>query len=152
ENGTARPVDESLCFSSIGFLSTQNVIDDIIAALEKQGLVVEQYYPELGHGQQELSIRHAPALRAADNQVKYRETVRAVAHEPGLLASFAPKPFADQAGNGCHIHFSLWAGQRNAFFDPAGQFGLSETAHWFMAGVLAHLPALVAITAPTVNS
>src|SRR5262249_24714440 len=49
EDGQARPVDESLCFSSIGFLSTQNLIDDIIAALEKQGLVVEQYYPELGH-------------------------------------------------------------------------------------------------------
>ena len=142
----------SLCFSGVGFLSAQHVMDDVVAALEKQDLVVEQYYPELGHGQQELSIRHAPALQAADNHLKYRETVRAVAYDHGLIASFAPKPFADQAGNGCHIHFSLWSGGHNVFHNPAAEFGLSDTAQQFMAGVLSHLEALVAITAPSVNS
>jgi glutamine synthetase len=152
EDGSYQPIDESLCFSGIGFLAAQRVTDAIVEAFERQAMVVEQYYPELGHGQQELSIRHAPALQAADNQVKYRETVRAVAHDHGLVASFAPKPFADQAGNGCHIHFSLWSAGRNVFHDPRGEYGLSDTARAFTAGVLEHAPALVALTAPSVNS
>ena len=69
-----------------------------------QGLHIEQYYPELGHGQHELSIGHAPALQAADRHVLYRETLRGVANKLGLIASLAPKPFVAQAGNGCHLH------------------------------------------------
>jgi len=71
-----------------------------------------------------------------------------------LLASFAPKPFPDQAGNGSHVHWSLWRAKddKNLFHDPGGRYGLSEAGHAFMAGVLAHLPALVALTAPSVNS
>ena len=99
-----RPVDRSLCFSAIGMDSTEDVIQDIIAALTAQGLTVELSHPELGWGQQELSTRHAPALRAADNQVTYRQTVRGVASRRGLIASLAPKPFADQAGSGAHLH------------------------------------------------
>src|SRR4029079_9292470 len=73
------PVDRSLCFSAIGMESTEPVIQDIIAALTDQGLTVELSHPELGHGQQELSIRHAPALTAADNQAHYRKNVPALA-------------------------------------------------------------------------
>ncbi|GIX49644.1 MAG: glutamine synthetase [Candidatus Tectimicrobiota bacterium] len=154
DDGTVVPIDDSLCFSSVGMTAAQEVVDAIVAALEAQGLEVEQYYPELGHGQQELSIRFADALRAADNQILYRETVRNVAWQHGYLASFAPKPFADQAGNGCHLHFSLWdlAGERNLFYDPEDPLQLSQTAYHFLAGVLAHLPALVALTCPSVNS
>ena len=130
------------------------VMDDMVAALEAQGIQVEQYYPELGHGQQELSIRHAPALAAADRQVFYRETVRAVAYRHGLYASLAPKPFPDQAGNGSHVHWSLWdrAGRRNLTHDPQGRFGVSPLGYHFIAGVLEHLPALLALTCPSVNS
>src|SRR5204863_4172443 len=104
-------------------------------------------------GQQELPVRYADALRAADNQITVRDTVRGVAMRHGLLASFAPKPFPDEAGNGAHIHFSLWhADGRNAFHDPRGRYGLSDVGRAFIGGVLAHLPALVALTAPTVNS
>jgi glutamine synthetase len=119
-----------------------------------QGLEVDQYYPELGHGQQELSIRHAPALAAADRQVFYRDTVRNVAYQHGLYASLAPKPFPDQAGNGAHLHFSLWnkAGKRNLMYDPNDPYGMSTLGYQFLAGVLAHLPALLAITCPTYNS
>jgi glutamine synthetase len=128
-------------------------VDELVAALEMQGVAVEQYYPELGHGQHEISIRHAEALRAADNHVKLRETIRGVALEYGLHASLAPKPFPDQAGNGAHIHFSLWDKQgRNAFYDRAAPDGLSATGRQFMAGVLDHLPALVALTCPSFNS
>jgi glutamine synthetase len=153
-DGGFAPLDQSLCFSTIGMTTAAAVMDDIVAALEAQEIQVEQYYPELGHGQQELSISHAPALAAADRQVFYRETVRAVAYRHGLLASLAPKPFPDQAGNGSHIHFSLWdpAGRRNVMHDPGGRFGISELGYHFIAGVLDHLPALLALTCPSVNS
>jgi glutamine synthetase len=148
------PIDESTCFSGHGMHSAAAVIDDVVAALEGQGMVVEQYYPELGWGQQELSIRRAPALRAADNHVMYRETVQAVCLRHGLRASFAPKPWADQAGNGCHLHFSAWSPgwTANRFHDATGEWGLSDLARHFMAGVLEHLPALVALTCASVNS
>jgi glutamine synthetase len=154
KNGAFVPCDESLCFSSVGMTTSLDVIDDIVAALGAQGLQVEQYYPELGPGQQELSIHFADALRAADNHILYRETVRNVAWRHGFYASFAPKPFADQAGNGCHLHFSAWdaTGTQNLFFDAHDRFCLSPTAYHFIGGVLEHLPALVALTCPSVNS
>jgi glutamine synthetase len=152
--GRRLPYDTSRCFSSIGMDSAGAVLIDIIAALSAQGIQVEQYYPELGPGQQELSVHHASGLRAADNQLAFRDTVRGVAHQHGLLASLAPKPFANQAGNGAHIHFSLWdeTNQHNLFFDAKDAVQLSTLGYHFIGGVLAHLPALVALTAPSVNS
>ncbi len=149
-----RPVDRSLCFSAIGMDSTEDVIQDIIAALTAQGLTVELSHPELGWGQQELSIRHAPALAAADNQLTYRQTVRGVAARHGLVASLAPKPFADQAGSGAHLHWSIWdvARRTNQLVDPTGADGLSELGRNAIAGVLAHLPGLLGLTAPSANS
>ncbi|MGG6239091.1 glutamine synthetase family protein [Nodosilinea sp. AN01ver1] len=126
------------------------VIGAIAAALSDQGLAVEQYYPESGPGQQEISVRYTDALAAADQHIVYRETVKAVAQQHGLLASFAPKLFEGQAGSGCHLHLSLWQGDRNLVPDGAG--GLSGIAKAFAAGLLHHLPALVAITAPSPNS
>jgi glutamine synthetase len=154
EGETFLPLDDSGCFTTYGMNVSANVIDEIVAALESQGLVVEQYYAELGWGQQELSIRHAPALRAADNQIIYRETVRGIALRHGLYASFAPKPWGDQAGNGCHLHFSGWdrEGTVNRFYDGGKPYGLSDLGRQFMAGILDHLPALVALTCASVNS
>jgi glutamine synthetase len=150
-DGTYAPLDESLCFSSTGMTMAAQVMDAIIAAFEAQGIEVDQYYPELGHGQQELPIRHAPALAAADRQVFFRDTVRNVAYHHNLYASLAPKPFPDQAGNGAHIHFSLWdkAGKRNVMHDPNDQYGISKLGYQFIAGILDHLPALLALTCPT---
>lgn len=154
-DGTYTAIDDSLGYSTIGMTTPAVVIDEIIGALEAQNLRVEQYYPELGHGQQELTIASATALEAADNQLIYRETIRNVAWNQGLIASFAPKPFSDQPGNGCHLHLSAWAGDRgdiNLFYDPADPYQLSQLGYYFIGGVLAHLPALVALTCPTVNS
>lgn len=153
-DGRFLPLDESLCFSTVGMLAAAEVTDALMAALAAQNIQVEQYYPELGHGQHELSVVPRPALAAADTQLLVRETIRGVAAGCGLVASLAPKPWPDQAGNGAHIHFSAWdeAGERNLFFDPAGRFGLSEVAARFVAGVLAHLAGLLALTAPSVNS
>ena len=158
------PIDDSLCYSATGFHLAHDYAIDLVHALQAQGLRVEHYYPELGHGQQEMSIRHAPALRAADNQVIYRETVRGVALRHGLWASLAPKPIPDQAGNGAHLHASLWdlarspaphpgqPGSHNLFHAAGDPYGLSETAYHFIGGLLAHLPALTALTCGSVNS
>jgi glutamine synthetase len=149
------PIDHSPCFSTIGMDgAAAPVMMEIIEALVAQGVQPEQYYAELGPGQQELPVRFTDALRAADNQLAVRDTARAVAARHGLVASFAPKPFPDQAGNGSHVHWSLWRVKdgANHFHDPRGRYGLSEAANAFIGGVLAHLPALVALTAPSVNS
>jgi glutamine synthetase len=153
-DGEYTPIDSGLCFSTVSMTAAAEVMNDIVAALESQGIPIDAYYPELGHGQHELPIRHAPALRAADNQIWFRETVRNVTHQHGLLASLAPKPMPEQAGNGCHIHWSVWdeEGETNLLFDPADRFKLSKLGYHFMAGVLAHLPGLLALTAPSYNS
>ena len=130
---------------------------DLLAALQAQGLQVEHYYPELGHGQQEMDIRYAPALRAADNHVLYRETVRGVAFRRGLWASLAPKPVPDQAGNGTHLHVSLTelgqtASRRARRSMTPRPVPAVPTGYHFIGGLLAHLPALVALTCASVNS
>ena len=148
------PMDESLDNSTLGATYSEKVIDDIVQALEAQGIQIEQYHTEVGHGQQELSITHADALRAADNHLIYRETVRNVAWQHGWLASFAPKPFPDQAGNGCHTHISAWEpkGERNLFYDADDDLELSELAYHFIGGILEHLPGLTLLTSPSMNS
>jgi glutamine synthetase len=148
------PADDSLCYSATGFHLAHDYVIELVTALEAQGLKVEHYYPELGHGQQEVSIGHTDALRAADNHVLLRETVRGVAFRRGQWASLAPKPIPDQAGNGAHLHASLWtlSGGSPVFADPADSFGLSEAGYHFIGGVLTHLPALVALTCGSVNS
>jgi glutamine synthetase len=146
------PVDSSLCFSTIGMTASQEYVDALVDALEQQGIGLEQYYAELGHGQQEISTAHAPAVQAADEQVLARETIRGVAAQHGLVASLAPKPWPEGAGNGGHVHFSLWADGRNRFHDPSRSDNLSDEARSFVAGVLEHLPGLCGLTAPSFNS
>lgn len=154
DRGGYTPIDTGLCFSSIAMAAAAEVMDAIVAALEAQGIPIDAYYPELGHGQHELPIRHAPVLRAADNQIWFRETVRSVAAQHGLLASLAPKPVPDQAGNGCHIHWSVWDvdHKTNLLYEPGDRYNLSPMGYHFIAGVLAHLPGLLALTAPSFNS
>jgi glutamine synthetase len=148
------PLDRTPYGSTTGMDSATPVMMAVIEALLAQGVHPEQYYPELGAGQQELPVRFAEGLRAADNQITFRETARGVAQARGLVASFAAKPYADEAGNGSHVHWSLWrkGGSANLFHDPRGAHGLSALASAFIGGVLTHLPALVALTAPSVNS
>ena len=157
-NGQYVPADHSLCYSSIGLDDQAEVIDSILEALENQGISIELFHTELGPAQQELSISHADLLRAADNVCLVRETVRGVALGFDLFASFAPKPFLDQAGSGAHIHLSLWGSDssaqpgKNLFYDATRRGGLSETGRYFIGGVLRHIRALVALTCGSPNS
>jgi glutamine synthetase len=155
EDGSFVPVDSSLCFSTIGMTASQDYVDALVAALDAQDIPLEQYYAELGHGQQEISTVHRPAIRAADEQLLVRETIRGVAAQHGLVASLAPKPWPGGAGNGGHVHFSLWDTDGegvNRFHDASRPDGFSDEGRAFVAGVLDHLPGLCALTAPSFNS
>ncbi|MBC6479403.1 MAG: glutamine synthetase [Hormoscilla sp. GM7CHS1pb] len=149
-NNEIIPTDDTVFASTLGMDLNRKIIDAIADALVAQDMTVERYYPESAPGQHEISIRYAEALQAADNQIAFRETVRAVAIEHGLKASFLPKIFADKAGNGCHLHLSLWQDGKNITGDGSGK--LSSTALAFIAGILHHLPALMALTTPSTNS
>lgn len=125
------------------------VLDELTTALETQNILPEMIYAESGPGQFEMPIRYADALAAADNQVVFRETVRAVAYQHGLVTSFLPKIFLDKTGSGAHLHVSLWQNGRNVTSDSESPRAISADAAAFTAGVLHHLPALMAITTPS---
>ena len=152
------PADRSLCYSSIGLDEQAKVIDAALTALEAQGFSMKLFHTELGPAQQELSLHRAEALRAADTACLVRETLRGVAREADLYASFAPKPFLDQAGSGAHIHLSLWGTgksahpDKNLFYDASARGGLSQLGKYFVGGILHHIHALVAISCASPNS
>src|SRR5690349_3654680 len=130
----------------------QAFIAELTAALEALGLEPEFYYPESAPGQQEISIRHAEPLAAADRQITYREAVRGVAARHGYVASFLPKVHESVAGSGSHLNVSLWRAGESVMADARHPTGLSETARRFIAGVLDHVRGLAAITVPSRNS
>lgn len=148
-DGAVEPADDTV-FSATGAMNRhQAFISDLTDALAAQDIRVESYYPESGPGQQEVNIRYADALQAADRQIVYRETVRGVAARHGIIASFLPKIFDDAAGSGCHINFSLWRDGENISGDPSQNGGIGRECAAFMAGILDHLPALCALTIPS---
>jgi glutamine synthetase len=151
-DGTLEPADETVFSATASMNQNRAFINDLTDALIAQGVAVEGYHPESGPGQQELNIRYVEAMRSADQQIIYRETVRGVANRHGLIGSFLPKIFEDKAGSGCHLNFSLWRKGENISGDPNQSSGISSEAGAFVAGVLEHLPALCAITIPSINS
>jgi glutamine synthetase len=147
-----RPADQTMFASTYGMDANCAVINAITEALIAQGIPVERYYAESGPGQHELSIRYAQALQAADWAIAFRETVRGVALQHGLYATFLPKLFEAHAGSGCHLHLSLWRDRQNLLPHAKAPGELSPIAQSFTAGILHHLPALMAITTPSPNS
>jgi glutamine synthetase len=114
---------------------------------------VEASHHEVARGQHEIDFKYDDALSTADNIVTFRTTVRAIAAQHDLHATFMPKPIAHINGSGMHTHISLFTEDgENAFHDETDEFSLSETAYGFLAGILEHAPAISAVTNPTVNS
>src|SRR5512138_2327576 len=127
---------------------------ELMDALNSMGLEVEVGHHEVALGQHEIDFRFANALKAADNVLTLKYTVKAIAAQHGLVASFMPKPVFGINGSGMHCHQSLFDKKtgENVFFDPNDSAHLSKTAYSFIAGQLAHARALAAVVAPTVNS
>ncbi|WP_048058419.1 type I glutamate--ammonia ligase [Pyrococcus yayanosii] len=113
------------------------------------GLIPEVLHHEVGNAQHEIDFRYDEALRTADNIISFKYVVKAVAERHGLYATFMPKPLHGMPGNGMHLHISLWKEGENLFI---GEDGLSDTALYFIGGLLKHAKALTAVTNPTVNS
>ena len=125
---------------------------DIVATLENSGFEVEAAHHEVGDGQQEIDFRFDDALTTADRVQTFKMVVREVARKHGLYATFMAKPVEGQAGNGMHTNMSLFKDGKNVFYDKDGEFHLSDTALYFLNGILEHARAITAIGNPTVNS
>ena len=147
------PAHTGPAYSAIVLADVEPFATALIRALEEQGTGVMQFHPEYSTGQLELSIPHGTGIAIADTNLVLRHTVRAVARSQGFAASFAPVVFAGLVGNGAHLHLSLWDRRgRNLFHGGRGPEGMTRQAEAFTAGVLASMPALTAITAPSVAS
>ena len=125
---------------------------DTAIALEQLGIHVEYSHHEAGPSQHEIDIRHADAMKMADDCMTYRITVKELALKHGWHATFMPKPLFGQNGSGMHTHQSLYANGRNAFFDPDDRYFLTPAAKGFIAGQLRHAREICSIFAQWVNS
>ncbi len=125
---------------------------DIVQALEAMGFEVEAAHHEVAHGQHEIDFRYGEVVQTADNVATFRFLVRHIARQHGLHATFMPKPIFGQNGSGMHCHQSLFKGDKNAFYDPKGEYELSRLALHYIGGILRHAKGFVAITNPIVNS
>lgn len=145
------PVDQTVFASTAASHQSYKVISDILHSLWEQRIPPEQYLPESGPGQQEITLERCQPLELADRLIRARETIRSIASDQLLIASFLPVIFAEATGSGLHVHMSLWQDGRN-LMSGSGKWGLSDTGNSFMAGILKHLPALMAVTTPSKNS
>ncbi|WP_062642810.1 glutamine synthetase family protein [Streptomyces maremycinicus] len=122
---------------------------ELLAACAAQGVDVDQIHPEYAPGQFEISVGALDPVAAADRSVLVRQTIRALARSHGLRVSFSPAVVAEGVGNGGHLHLSAWRDGTNLHAGGARRHGLTPEAEAFAAGVLARLPALTAVTAPS---
>ncbi len=123
-----------------------------INALEQLGIPIEHSHHEVAPSQHEIIARYTDALTMADNIMTSRLTVKEVALQSGIYATFMPKPLEDYDGSGMHLHLSLFEGDVNSFHEPGTQGGLSKIGQAFIAGLLRHAAELTAVTNQWVNS
>ncbi|MDR1118577.1 MAG: type I glutamate--ammonia ligase [Bifidobacteriaceae bacterium] len=127
--------------------------DEMVHLLARSGLTMERAHHEVGTaGQQEINYEFSTLLHAGDDLMKFKYIIRNTAWQAGKTATFMPKPIFGDNGSGMHCHQSLWANGDPLFFDERGYGGLSDVARWYIGGLLAHAPAVLAFTNPTVNS
>ncbi|RKU27701.1 type I glutamate--ammonia ligase [Candidatus Poribacteria bacterium] len=131
----------------------QDIRSEICLKLIESGIDVEVHHHEVGTaGQGEIDIRFDTLTTVGDKIALYKYIVKNVARSHNLVATFMPKPLFQDNGSGMHVHQSLWKDGKNIFFDPQGYSLLSETALYYIGGLLAHARSLCAIIAPTTNS
>ena len=155
ENGkpTTRTGDEAGYFDLGPLDHGESTRREICLALEERGFEIEASHHECAQGQHEIDFKYADALRAADNIMTFKLTVKSIAQKNGLHATFMPKPLYGVAGSGMHTNMSLFDREgRNVFFDPSGDKKLSGECYSFIAGLLAHIKGMCVLTNPLVNS
>jgi glutamine synthetase len=131
----------------------QDLRSEIMLKMIDAGIDVEVQHHEVGTaGQAEIDLRFTSLTKMADQMMAYKYIVKNVAQQHGYVATFMPKPLFQDNGSGMHVHQSLWKDGTNLFFDEAGYALLSDTARWYIGGLLKHAPALLAFCAPTTNS
>jgi glutamine synthetase len=131
----------------------ENTLLNTLRYLSAFGLDVVAANHEFSSGQFEINLWHSEALSAADRAFRFKNAIKEIARANDKLATFMAKPFNDEGGSGFHIHFSTWSDDGTPLFDdPSGEHGLSKIGRAAIAGVLAHAPALAAISNPTINS
>ncbi len=160
ENGNIQPQDSSdllqkPCYDYKGITRQSAFLEALTDALKSVDIDVYQIDHEDANGQFEVNYTYADALKSADNYIFLKMAAGEIANQMGMVCSFMPKPFSNRPGNGMHMHMSVGDENTANIFeddtDPNG-LGLSKIAYHFLAGILAHAPALAAVCAPSVNS
>jgi len=145
-------LDEGGYFDLTTLDAGSDVRRETVLALEQLGIAVEYSHHESGPSQHEIDMRHAPAMKAADDVMTYRITVKELAMKYGWHATFMPKPLFGENGSGMHTHMSLRREGKNAFFDADDAYCLSDVGKAFIAGQLRHARELSSVFAQWVNS
>ncbi len=131
----------------------QDLRSEMVLKMIEAGIDVEVHHHEVGTaGQAEIDMRFQTLTKMADQVLLYKYIIKNVAIANGVTATFMPKPIFGDNGSGMHVHQSLWNDAGNLFFDANGYALLSDTARWYIGGLLKHAPALLAFAAPTTNS
>ncbi|WP_122645427.1 type I glutamate--ammonia ligase [Enterococcus mediterraneensis] len=130
----------------------ENCRRDIVLELEKLGFEVEASHHEVAPGQHEIDFKYADVVEACDNIQTFKLVVKTIARKHGLHATFMPKPLFGINGSGMHCNMSLFKGDENVFFDKDGEMQLSQTAYYFLGGLIEHARAYTAVCNPIVNS
>jgi glutamine synthetase len=131
----------------------QDLRSEMILTMEQLGIEIEIQHHEVGTaGQAEIDMRFDTLATMADKLMLYKYVVKSVARANGLSATFMPKPIFADNGSGMHVHSSLWKGGEPLFYSELGYAGLSDIGRWYIGGLLAHAPAILAFAAPTTNS
>jgi glutamine synthetase len=130
----------------------QDMRSEMLLLMGSLGVPIEKQHHEVATAQHELGIKFAELIRAADNVMIYKYVVRNVAKKYGKTATFMPKPVFADNGSGMHVHQSLWKEGQPLFFGEGTYANLSQTARWYIGGLLKHAPSFLAFTNPTTNS
>jgi len=131
----------------------QDLRSEMVLTLRKLGIPVEVHHHEVGTaGQAEIDMGFAPLLQIADRLMLYKYVIKNIGLRHNKTITFMPKPIFQDNGSGMHVHQSLWKEDEPLFWDELGYAQLSDTARWYIGGILEHAPALLALCAPTTNS
>jgi glutamine synthetase len=125
---------------------------ETIFALQDMGIQIEYSHHEVAPSQHEIDVRYDEGLKMADKIMTMRIVIKEIARQQGYYATFMPKPIFGENGSGMHTHQSLFAGERNAFFDANDEYLLSAMGKSYIAGILRHAREMAAITNQWVNS